>query len=205
MGWKEQAVTIPVPSESLALEGVWQAGSRRGAVVAPPHPLYGGSLDHPVVNEVAYALYQEGFASVRFNWRGVGASQGRPSGDWGDAERDFRAALDHLDQTISTPLLGAGYSFGAVTALRVGLADPRVRSLLLVSPPVDMLRELPLEDFERPLHMIVGDSDSFVPAAELSSLVTPLANARIDVIPGADHFFGTGLARLSQLVREGAS
>ena len=194
-------ITIPVPSESLVLEGVWQAGTEGGAVVAAPHPFYGGSLDHPVVNEVAYALYREGFASVRFNWRGVGASQGVPSGEPGEAERDFRAALEHLEQTVSPPLLAAGYSFGAATALRVGLTDARVRKLLLVSPPVEMIRDLPLEDFERPLHVIVGQHDAFAPLEELTRLLAPLDKARLEVVPKTDHFFTTGLANLSQLVR----
>ena len=205
MGWREQAITIPVPSESLVLEGVWQAGTQGGALIAPPHPVYGGSLDHPVVNELAYALYREGLASVRFNWRGVGASQGVVSGEWGEAERDFTAALHHLDQTVSGPLMGAGYSFGAVTALRVARVDARLQNLLLVSPPVELVRELPLEDLERHLHVIVGDSDAFAPAHELSQLFAPLPNARIEVIPEADHFFTTGLARLSRLVREAAA
>ncbi len=194
-------ITIPVPLEGLVLEGVWQAGSEGGAVVAAPHPLYGGSLEHPVVNEVAYALYREGYASVRFNWRGVGASQGAPSAEAGDAERDFRAALEHLDQTVSPPLLAAGYSFGAAAALRVGLVDARIRKLLLVSPPVEMIRGLPLEDFERPLHVIVGQHDDFAPADELSRLLEPLGEVHVEVIPRADHFFTTGLANLSELVR----
>jgi alpha/beta superfamily hydrolase len=202
MAWKERSIAIPVESDGLVLEGVWQAGTERGAVIAPAHPLYGGSLDHPVVNEVAYALYRAGFASVRFNWRGVGASQGVPSGDQGDAERDFGAALEHLAQTLSVPLMAAGYSFGAVTALRVGLADDRVRDLLLVSPPVEMIRDLPAERLEGQLHVIVGGQDSFAPPDQLSSLLRPLPNARLDVIPEADHFFATGgLVELSELVR----
>ena len=73
-GWREQATAVRVPKDELVLEAAWQSGDDRAAVVAPPHPEYGGSLDNPVVNELAYALYQEGFASLRFNWRGVGAS-----------------------------------------------------------------------------------------------------------------------------------
>ena len=68
-------VTVPVEDEGLVLEGVWQNGDR-GAVVAPPHPLYGGSFDNPVVNEIAYALHRLGQASLRVHWRGVGASPG---------------------------------------------------------------------------------------------------------------------------------
>jgi hypothetical protein len=78
--WHEQAVTIPLAAQGLVLEAVWQAGDHKGAVIAPPHPEYGGSLDSPVVNEIAYGLHREGYASLRFNWRGVGASSATWSG-----------------------------------------------------------------------------------------------------------------------------
>ena len=201
MTWRERAVPVP-GAGGLVLEGVWQAGRYRAAVIAPPHPEYGGSLENPVVNEIAYALYQEGYASLRFNWRGVGGSQGGVSDDWGAARDDYEAALTHVEQTIDAPVLGAGYSFGAVVALHVGLSDRRVRALLLVSPPVGMIRGLPLGELAKPLHAIVGANDNFAPADALSELLAPLPNARLDVIPGADHFFSrTGLAELSQTTR----
>jgi alpha/beta superfamily hydrolase len=106
--WKEQATTIPVEVEGLVLEGLWQSGPDRGAVIAPPHPEYGGSLENPVVSELAYAAHQAGYASLRFNWRGVGGSQGRISGDAGAAEADYRAALEHLARTVPGPFVGAG-------------------------------------------------------------------------------------------------
>ena len=77
------AIALRAPEEG-ALEGVCQAGlpgNAWGSVIAPPHPLYGGSMDSPVVNEVAWASARSGVAAVRFNWRGVGASTGVPSGE----------------------------------------------------------------------------------------------------------------------------
>ena len=74
---EERDVAIPLADASLALEGIYVAGANgdaSGAVVAPPHPLFGGSMDSPVVNEVAWACRTAGLASLRFNWRGVGAS-----------------------------------------------------------------------------------------------------------------------------------
>src|SRR5262245_39619387 len=82
---EERMVTIArrdAPAESL--EGIFQAGesaAARGVVLAPPHPLYGGSLEAPVLSELAWAAAQAGPASLRFNWRCVGASAGEPSGD----------------------------------------------------------------------------------------------------------------------------
>ena len=78
----ERAVTIAL-DESSVLEGIYLAGTDEvgmGAVVAPPFPLMGGSMDHPVVSEIAYACSGGGLSALRFNWRGVGGSPGVPSG-----------------------------------------------------------------------------------------------------------------------------
>jgi alpha/beta superfamily hydrolase len=200
MAWRDRGVTIPVPDEGLQLEGVWQPGERGGAVIAPPHPEFGGSLEHPVANELAYALYKAGYASLRFNWRGVGASQGRITGDSRAAEADYRAAFEQLVESVEGHAIGAGYSFGAATALRVALGEPRIRRLLLVAPPVSMIRDLPLDRLAVPIHVFVGGRDTFAPPDELSEILGPLPDARVEVIPPADHFFvNDGLAALVQL------
>ena len=202
MAPSEFPVTIEVAPDALVLEGLWQPGSGRAGVIAPPHPEYGGSFDNPVVSEVAFALESAGCASLRCNWRGVGASQGRPTGDWRAADADFAAAVDQLDRTVPAPLFGAGYSFGAAAALRFGLADSRLRSLLLVAPPVSMLRKLPIERFRGPICVIVGDEDVFAPADQLSELLSSRENVRLDVIQGVDHFFsGPGLSEVRRLAR----
>ncbi len=202
MSWHEQMVTVPIGDGRVTLEGVWQSGSLRGAVIAPPHPEYGGSMDSPVCNELAYGLYKSGIASLRFNWKGVGASQGVRSGDLEAAEEDYAAALEHTAQSAELPLIAAGYSFGSVIALRCAMGDPRVRDVLMVAPPVAMLEALPLDQFGRPLHVIVGGQDTLAPVDKLSALISPLPNANLDVIPKADHFFASGgLAELPQLVQ----
>jgi len=202
MAWKEQMVPIAVPTAGLTLEGVWQKGEGRGAVIAPPHPEYGGSLESPVVSELAYGLYKAGVASLRFNWRGVGASQGRISGDSAAADEDYQAAVDQVADTTGSALIGAGYSFGAATALRAGLRDPRIAELILVAPPVSMIESLALDKFRGPIHVIVGGRDTFSPLGQLSALLEGLPNANLDVIPKADHFFvSAGLAELVELVR----
>jgi hypothetical protein len=204
VSWKEQAVAIPVGHESLVLEGIWQGGGAdRVAVVAPPHPEYGGSLDNPVVTELAHALHREGWASLRFNWRGVGGSQGRATGEPGPALADYLAAVDHAAQTLPGPLLAAGYSFGAATALVAALHDDRIRRLLLVAPPPAMLRSVTLGELARPLRVIVGSGDRLAPLHQLQPLLDGAPDVRLEVIAGADHFFFTsGLAELGRLARE---
>ncbi len=196
-------VTVPVEDEGLVLEGVWQSGDPPGAVVAPPHPLYGGSFDNPVVNEIAHALYRKGSASLRFNWRGVGGSQGKATGDLGVAERDYRAALELVVENSGAPVTAAGYSFGAATALRLALHDDQVAKLVLVAPPVEMIKALDLEGLGKPVHVVVGGYDEVAPAGELSELFSALPDARIGVISDADHFFvQTGLGALARELQQ---
>jgi alpha/beta superfamily hydrolase len=202
MAWREKGVTIAVEDEGIVLEGVWQSGQTRAGLVAPPHPEYGGSLENPVVSEIAYGLHKAGFASLRFNWRGVGASQGQSTGDPRAADSDFRAALHHLHETVAVPVIGAGYSFGAAAALRVALDDPSLQSLLLVAPPLSMIQDIPIERVECPIRVIVGSQDPFAPARELSERLALLADGRLEVVPGVDHFFhARGLAAVCEFAR----
>jgi len=201
MTWKDQAITIPVPGEGLVLEGIWQSSGERAGVVAPPHPEYGGSLDNPVVTEMAHGLYRCGVASIRFNWRGVGGSLGAVTGAQGAADADFAAALEQLAAGAEGPLIASGYSFGAAAALRAGLRDRRVQSALLVAPPVGMLESLPLGEFEHPLYVLVGEHDPIAPPAEVSALLEAAPRSHVEVIPEADHFFATGgLGQLARLI-----
>ena len=80
--------------------------------MAAPHPLMGGSMDSPVATEIALAMSDVGFVSLRFNWRGVGASAGIASGEAEDADVDYRAALDFMQESVDGPIIGCGYSWG---------------------------------------------------------------------------------------------
>ena len=83
-------------------------------------------MESPVVGELAFRCHQRGVATLRFNWRGVGASGGRASGDVSDAREDYGGALDFVDESVEGPLLACGYSFGAATALAAASRRPRV-------------------------------------------------------------------------------
>src|SRR4029453_2740548 len=97
------AIALRAPEEGV-LEGVNQAGragNPQGSGIPPPHPLYGGGMDSPLGNEIAWASARAGIAAVRFNWRGVGASTGCASGDARDADADYNAALAHMAETAA--------------------------------------------------------------------------------------------------------
>jgi alpha/beta superfamily hydrolase len=199
---QERAVAIAREGASLALDGLFlgaAAGSAAdGAVIAPPHPLYGGSMQSPVVNEIAYACQKAGIASLRFDWRGVGASAGEPSGSASDSDEDYGAALGHLEETVNGELLACGYSFGAAAALRAGASHPRVTRLVLVAPPPGLLDAGALARFAGRVLLVTGEADTIAPAGELAALAARARRARFVVIPECDHFLAAGLAELGR-------
>lgn len=199
---EEKAITIQVPGSEIVLDGIFiRSGDPEppGAVLAPPHPLFGGSMTSPVLGELAYACKQAGYASIRFDWRGVGASSGAPSGEPADADADYRAALAYLEETVPGPLLAAGYSFGAAAALRVAGLHRRVRRLLLVAPPVDHLDRCALAEFRGSALLVTGERDGLSPLAALEALAGQDPRRRVECVAEADHFFAVGLAALGRI------
>ena len=146
----ERAATIAVP-EGPVLEGLQLPvqGSLGGAVIAPPHPLYGGSMESPVVSEIALACEHAGLDSLRFNWRGVGASQGAQSGDADLATAAARSRVRRLLLVAPPPVMldrevlaafpgrvglivGARDEFAPLAELEAIVSSlPRVRSLII--------------------------------------------------------------------------
>jgi alpha/beta superfamily hydrolase len=196
----EKAVAIAWDEGTLALEGIFIAGSGvAGAVIAPPHPLYGGAMESPVVTEIAFACEKAGVASLRFNWRGVGASAGKASGEADDADADIEAALAYLEETVAGGVVACGYSFGASAALRVAGRHPRVNRLVMVSPPPALLDAAAFAAYPGRILVVTGGRDSFAPVAEIERLVDSARQARLEIVPEADHFFGVGLATISRV------
>ena len=204
----EQSATIALPDDALgagaALEGLLlptpSLPDCAGGLIAAPHPQMGGSMESPVVTELAFALDTAGIASLRFNWRGVGASAGAPSGDAGDADVDFAASLAFLRETVEGPVLGMGYSFGAATALRATRTAPALRRLVLVAPPPSMIDAGLVEAFEGPILMVTGDSDRFVDVDVLAQWAAENDGVKLEVLEGADHFFMMHLGELRRIV-----
>ncbi len=200
---EERAVPVPVPPGDIVLDALYVAGepdspeAGRGAVIAPPHPLYGGSMESPVLTQVAFAFGDAGRASLRFNWRGVGASGGAKSGERDDAVADYHAALEQLLETVGGEVCAAGYSFGAVAAASAARSCPRATELLLVAPPPSMLDPAAFREDQRVL-FIVGEHDSIADPGALGALAASLPAARCAVVPDADHFFGAGLAEIGR-------
>jgi alpha/beta superfamily hydrolase len=193
-----RAETITFDAGGRRLEARWRPGTAGGAVIAPPHPEYGGRLDHPVVEALAEALAAAHMATLAFNWAGVGGSEGQVSGDLESADGDYAAALVELARRGGErPIVAAGYSFGAATALRLA---GRVDRLLLVAPPVALLGAEELRACPRPTAVLVGDADDYAPGDLVAALMPRRDDARLEILSGIDHYFGgaDALERLRQ-------
>ncbi len=160
------------------------------ALVAHPHPQFGGTMHNKVVFRIAAALVDQGIQALRFNFRGVGRSTGAWDEGAGEAD-DVRAALDALATRYpGAPLLLAGFSFGAWIGLPVGCGDARVPPLLGVGVPVALLSPSDLAGCAKPKLIVQGGQDQYGPRAALEEWFASLpAPKRLTITPGADHFF----------------
>jgi uncharacterized protein len=182
-------------------------GISLAAVLCHPHPLYQGTMHNKVVYQAAKALDSLGIPVLRFNFRGVGASEG--SYDHGRGEEDdVRAALDYVAEEFpGVPLLAAGFSFGAWVGLRVGCLDARVTELIGLGLPIDD-RKLPfdyLRTCAKPKLLIQGENDQYAAKSRFESFAGgfhPEASAatRVVFVPG-DHFFSGHLDEMADVLR----
>ncbi|MBX9872759.1 MAG: alpha/beta hydrolase [Burkholderiaceae bacterium] len=174
--------------------------SRGVAVIAHPHPLFGGTMDNKVVQTLARAFVQSGWQAVRFNFRGVGATEDVHDEGRGEAE-DFLAVVQQC--AAEGPLALAGFSFGAFvmsqTLARLGPAR-QIDKLVFVGTAASRFRvaTLPPELHERTL-VLHGEHDDTVPLAAVMDWARPQV-LPVTVVPGGSHFFHGQLPLLKSLV-----
>jgi alpha/beta superfamily hydrolase len=180
-----------------APEGLEPGTAPRAAVVfAHPHPQFGGTMHTKAVYQGAKGLTRIGCAVLRFNFRGVGASEG--TFDRGEGEKaDFSAVLDYLSaRHPASPLWAAGFSFGAWVALEVGAVDPRVSLLIGIAPPVATSVSGQPYDFSntlvstKPKFFVQGEGDDVCPLEAMWQFYGRLQEPKeLVVIDAADHLF----------------
>jgi alpha/beta superfamily hydrolase len=192
----ERAITIE--NDGLKLEGALRDGSGALAgLVLHPHPQYGGDMTNHVVMSACEALASLGAATLRFNFRGTGRSDGAFDNGRGESD-DARAAAAVLrTSNAGARFVLVGYSFGAMIAARIA-ADVRPDALVLISPPVGMV-DLPLPEATTPALIISGDRDQISPVAALRALEAP--GRTIVIAPGVDHSWWPGLDVLSDTLK----
>jgi len=192
------AVPGPVGRIECAID-VPSASPRGVALVAHPHPLYGGTLDNKVVQTLARTFVDLGYVSVRPNFRGVGESEGEHDAGGGEVD-DLSAALAHAQAEFGTaPAVLAGFSFGAAVQLQLvqRLAPAEVARVVLVGVAVGRLDAPPAPKGTVVIH---GERDETVALAAVLDWARP-QDLPIVVVPGADHFFHRRLHSLRDIVR----
>lgn len=196
MVFKGQFLERPtlIPVGELVLEGLWHRGTGRPPVlVLPPLPHEGGSMDHVVLAENAWAIAQAGFPTLRFNYRGVGASQGtHGEGTLEDAEAAMRLLLENTGaRAFAIVALGGA----AALALELQRAHPMVGGLALLGPmgvDADTLSRLRV-----PLLVVVGEHDLRQPRAVLAAAVVGNGGT-LEVVEKADAQFSRNLPQVGK-------
>jgi alpha/beta superfamily hydrolase len=191
-------LTVPGEAGHPSLVGMLTDGSEV-AVVAPPHPLMGGELSNPVVQAMALGFIHAGLGTLRFDFRGVGDSNGVASGDAGDADADYRAAIAVASRS-TTVVVASGYSFGGATAMRVAATLPHAVRVVAVAPPPALLDVSVFAALGARLTVIAAERDDVAPPDELRRL-TSAAGGTLHVLNGEGHFFAGALARIVELSR----
>jgi alpha/beta superfamily hydrolase len=184
------------------LEGRYQPSAARTAPIAlvlHPHPRFGGTMNNQIVYRLFYMFQERGFTCLRFNFRGVGRSQGFFDHGVGELA-DAAAALDWI-QTLHPDSRGvwiAGFSFGAWIGMQLLMRRPEISGFISVAPPANIYDFGFLAPCPSSGLMLHGDKDELVPHESVAKLVQKLSNQRditIDYKPirGADHFFSDHL------------
>jgi uncharacterized protein len=190
------------PGPAGRLEGLWKEaeGTRLGsAVFAHPHPLHGGTLHNKVVFRAARALSKAGYGVLRFNFRGVGLSDGRYDSGRGETD-DYRAALDEAERRGGRPIVAGGFSFGAAIGLKAIEGDRRVSACVGAGVPLASESGAGLPLPKVPALFVVGSDDTFGPPALLREWAA--GAGRIVEVPGADHFFEGKLDELEKAIAD---
>lgn len=191
------------------LEGRYQHSEQTNApaaLILHPHPLYGGNMNNKVVYELFYIFQRRGFSTLRFNFRGVGRSQGEFDSGMGELS-DAASALDWL-QSYNPNASGywiAGFSFGAWISMQLLMRRPEIRGFISVSPPANTYDFSFLAPCPSSGILIHGTADQVVPQADVERLAERLQSQKgitidFERIEGANHFFERHIEELVQCV-----
>ena len=188
-------------SEDYEIEGLFNKRDQdKGVVVTHPHPLYGGDMYNLVVETIVHVYYQKGYSTLKFNFRGVGKSQGEYDNGIGE-QKDVLAAIAFLFETGIKQIDLAGYSFGAWVNAHAIREDAPVHNIMMVSPPVGFMDFQPISAMSDLKLVIAGSRDDIAPV-DIIRKTLPVWNpdARFEVIDGADHFYGGYLGQLESVL-----
>ena len=197
------------PSGELALEGTLHIpegeGRLPGVVICHPHPQYGGDMYNVIVASLAQRLCDEGIAALRFHFRGVDMSEGSFDGGVGEIE-DAVSAMEFLvvEDRVDASRIGiAGYSFGAGVALAAALRSDHAQAIVSVACPSRVFNEISAQELLIPKLLLLGEHDHDFPAQQFKFMARRFTDPKdIEVVRGADHFFGGHVAEVVTLATE---
>jgi len=177
-------------SDGHEIEGRLEKNSlQKGVVVTHPHPLYGGDMHNNVVNALSRVYRQNGYTSLRFNFRGVGNSQGSHGNGIGE-QADVHAAVSYLADLGLEQIDLAGYSFGAWVNALSSINEPRLANMIMVSPPVAFIDFGAISDLGSLRLIVAGSRDDIAPPDLIEKSYHGWnAEAQFEIISGADHFY----------------
>lgn len=175
------------------LEGILnEKDSNKGVIICHPHPLYGGSMHNNVVDAIEEGFSEKGFTTLKFNFRGVGASGGFYDDGEGEV-KDVLSAKGFLEKILGEDsyIVLAGYSFGAWICSRAAIKTKNVKSLFIVAYPLSFYDSSPLRQFNGKMHFIAGTFDDIAPVDPLLMVYKelPIIEKYLKII-ATDHFFG---------------
>lgn len=192
---------VSIPCGEITLEGLFRSNdTNQGAIITHPHPLYGGDMLNPVVKSLVVSLFKSGYATLRFNFRGVGASQG--SYDNGDGEQqDLLATVAYLkDHGIRTTVL-AGYSFGCWVNAKASDSIADLDKMIMVSPPVASMDFSDIHALPALTQIITGSVDDVAPPDLIKKRLPDWnPNVRFDILQGVDHFYMGSASALESIL-----
>lgn len=194
---------LQIQAGTVSLEARFSTGAApTGVVITHPHPLYGGSMNNNVVWTAARAFGDRGWSTLRFNFRGVGASTGRYGDGLAEVE-DVNGAAAYLASRVAGPCFVVGYSFGAAVAARALLEGLKVAGAMLISPPIAFMDLGFLPQTPNVSLIVAGDQDDLCPLASLENLCRQWQPpVDLKVVSGADHFFSGQEEGLYKILKE---
>lgn len=174
------------------------------AIVCHPHPLYHGTMHNKVVTTLAKSFERLGFATLRFNYRGVGQSEGEYGHIRGEIA-DLMAVKAWVEQVLpNRPIALAGFSFGSYIAASVANQCPDVLELITVAPAVNHADFSVLRSIRCPWRLIMGEADEVVPYEEVRAFAEhPPSPLDFISLPATSHFFHGRLPELQAAVMQG--
>jgi alpha/beta superfamily hydrolase len=188
-------------SDGYEIEGSLEKSSlQKGVVITHPHPLYGGDMHNNVVAAIAQVYRQKGYATMRFNFRGVGNSQGSYGEGVGEQE-DVQAAISYLSDLNINQIDLAGYSFGAWVNALAATNNLNIKNMIMVSPPLAFIDFGSISDLGSLELIVTGSRDDIAPPDLIKkSYAGWNATAQFEVINGADHFYTGYLDKLEAIL-----